>query len=224
MRDFFPLWPSRRERSEVQPLMPSEAYDRALAEATAHHARSKTYSGKLMRPHKIYLTALIARLGIGSALDYGCGKGAQYEWVDHEDGRRLEDIWGFTVAKYDPAWPPFAAEPVGQFDLVICTHVLGSIPVGDLDWALGRVIGFARKAVFLAEKIGPVKKTALSDPEGRPVDWPADRWLEAATPRARAFAGEVHFSFARKIPTGIETDRYRFDGGRWVFVDRMLKP
>lgn len=189
--------------------MPSAAYHRAIAEATVHHAASKTYSGKLMRPHKPALTEIVNRLGIESALDYGCGKAAQYEWVDHVDGKRLEQIWGFPVTKYDPACLPFAAEPVGKFDLVICTHVLGSIPLEDMDWALARIIGFANKAVYFAEKIGPVKKTALSV-AGRPTDWSPEEWLRAVSPHARSFHGEVHFAF-----------RLREDDG--VFVDRHVK-
>lgn len=198
--------------------MPSQAYFRALEEAKAHHASNKTYSGKFLRPHKKVLTPLIMRLGIESALDYGCGKSKQYEWVDPEDGRTLEQSWGFEVTKFDPAWPPFAAEPAGKYDLVICTHVLGSIPIIDLPWALTRILGFATKAAFFAEKLGPVKKTALSDPGGRPVDWPVERWLGAVAAAAAAFPGEVHFSFARKTGNGVETDRYRFLGSDWLLV------
>lgn len=198
--------------------MASDAYDRALEEARRHHAASKTYSGKLLRPHKRVLAPLIMRLGITSALDYGCGKGKQYEWVDPADGLTLEQAWGLTVTKYDPAWPPYAAEPGGRFDLVVCTHVLGSIPILDLNWVLERVMGFATKAVFIAEKIGPVKKTALSDPGGRPIDWPVERWLGAVAGAAAAFPGEVHFSFARKLDGGVETERYRFLGSDWLLV------
>ncbi len=187
--------------------MPSAAYHRAVAEATAHHASSKTYSGKLMRPHKPVLSEIIDRLDIESALDYGCGKGRQYDWIDPEDGKTLEQAWGFSVAKHDPCWPAFVAEPVGKFDLVICTHVLGSIPLEDLDWALARIFGFANKAVYFAEKIGEIKKTAISVP-GRPTDWLPNQWLQAVTPHARKFQGEVHFSFRTREDDGVFIDRH----------------
>lgn len=195
--------------------MPSKAYHRSVAEAAAHHAASKTYSGKLLRPHKPYLSDLIALLDATSVLDIGCGKGAQYEWVDHQDGKTLEQAWGVAVTKYDPAWPPFATEPVGTFDLVICTHVLGSVPIEDLDWFFDRVFGFADKAVFFAEKLGPVKKSALTAP-GRPTDWTAPQWLEAVKPHAKKFQGETHFSFRyREAEGAVYVDRYRCRNGRW---------
>lgn len=158
--------------------MGSKLYDKAVADAAAHHANSKTYSGKFLRPHKPYLSAMIADLEIRSALDYGCGKGEQYNWVDPEDGKTLEQAWGFEVAKFDPCWPPFAAEPVGNFDLVICTHVLGSIPIKDLSWVVERMLTLATKAVYIAEKIGPIKKAVHGDREGFPNEWSAARWQE----------------------------------------------
>src|SRR6478736_7415044 len=97
----------------------SKEYRQALAAATKHHANSKTYSGRFLRPHKPWLTDLIQRLDIKSALDYGCGKGEQYRWVDPADGQTLEQTWGFEVEKFDPAWPPYSAEPRGRYDLVM---------------------------------------------------------------------------------------------------------
>ncbi len=156
----------------------SKLYRRALAEATAHHARTKTYSGSFLRPHKPYLTDLIKRLGIRSALDVGAGKGRQYTWVDPDDGLTLEQAWGIKVTKYDPAWAPFAAEPEGQFDLVICTHTLGSIPIEDHAWFIPRLIGFATKAVYIAEKIGPIKKGVHGAREGFVNGWTREEWRE----------------------------------------------
>lgn len=156
--------------------MPSELYRRALADATAHHASSKTYSGKFLRPHKPFIAELIAELGIKSALDYGAGKGRQYEWVDPADGKTLEQAWGIEVAKYDPAWPPFANLPTGQFDLVICTHTLGSIPVKDMPWVLDRIFKKARKAVYFAEKIGLIRKRVHGDRVGFANGWNRDTW------------------------------------------------
>lgn len=195
--------------------MPSKAYDAAVAAAAAHHASSKTYSGKFLRPHKPVLSAIVARLGITSVLDYGAGKGAQYSWVDPADGKTLEQAWGFEVTKYDPAWPPYAAEPAGAFGLVICTHVLGSIPTRDLKWAFGRLFGCATKAVYLAEKIGPVQKAALAAVAGRPDNWSSEQWLEAVAPFAAAFKGETHFSFRHRDGDGVHIDRHRCVGGAW---------
>lgn len=199
--------------------MPSEAYRRALAEATAHHAKSKTYSGKFLRPHKPFLLDLAANLDLHSALDWGCGKGAQYTWVDPSDGKTLEQALGFAVAKYDPAWPPFATERPGPYDLVICTHVLGSIPTADLSWVLGRIYGAARKAVFIAEKIGPVHKQVISAQDEHPIGWDSERWRDELAPYASFYGVDTHLSFRMRGPDtdGVHVHRYRWADRRWSF-------
>lgn len=189
--------------------MRSEAYQRAVAEAARHHQRSKTYSGKLLRPHADYLDGLIERLEVRSALDYGCGKGEQYSWRDPAaGGRTLEERWGFEVAKYDPAWPPFAQLPAGPFELVIVTHVLGSIPLSDLGAVLDEIHGLATKAVFIGEKIGPVKKSALSAAGGRPVGWTRDQWAKEIAKHTRPGI-ETILSTVQRGPTGKECVRAR---------------
>jgi hypothetical protein len=155
---------------------PSPAYLAAVAEGQRHHLSSKTYSGSFLRVHKPFLSELIARLGIESALDYGCGKGAQYEWIDPADGLTLEQAWGFPVEKYDPCYPPFATEPTDQFDLVMCTHTISLIPLSDLEWVTRRILEFADKAVFIAEKIGDRKKGEIADPHNRAIAWSAEQW------------------------------------------------
>lgn len=186
----------------------SGEYDAALAQATAHHALNKTYSGSFLRPHKPWLSGLIARLGITSALDYGCGKGRQYQWVDPADGLTLEQAWGFEVAKFDPAWPPYAAEPEGQFDLVICTHVLGGIPLADHGWVLDRIFASARKAVFIAEKIGPVGKDVHGARDGMQNGWTALEWLDDIAPH-RVPDVETHLSVLYRSPHGKFTGRFQ---------------
>lgn len=158
-------------------IAPSSEYRRAVAEGARHHEESKTYSGSLLRPHKPFLSKMIERIDASSALDYGCGKGVQYEWVDPADGKTLEEAWGFPVAKYDPCWPPFAAEPEGEFDLVICTHTLALIPFSDLNWVTLRLFELARKGVFIAEKIGERKKREVADPERRAIGWGSQNWV-----------------------------------------------
>ena len=158
---------------------PSEDYRRSLDECRKHHESSKTYSGKLLRPHAPFIKAIIDRHDCRSVLDYGAGKGVQYRWVCDTPigsipvGMTIEEYWGISVTKYDPAYPPFAAEPQGQFDLVICTHVLGSIPDGDLGWVIDRLHALARKAIYVAEKLGPVKKRFLPVKSRTADDWAA---------------------------------------------------
>lgn len=146
--------------------------------------RSKTYSGLLLRPHAAAIGALIREHGCRSVLDVGCGKGEQYRWVSpgppHSavpSGLTLEQFWGVEVTKYDPAVPAYVAEPRGTFDAVLCTHVLGSVPTVDLPWFIDRLYGWASRVVYVAEKLGPVKKRVLDDVPGLPRGYQRADWL-----------------------------------------------
>jgi hypothetical protein len=154
--------------------MPSEDYGRALEASKRHHASSKTYSGKLVRPYMPFIRNLIRDYGCRSMLDYGCGKGVQYEWVMPARGVTIEEWLGIPVTKYDPAWPPFAAEPQGKFDLVICTNTLGAIPDADIGWVFDEICGLAGKVVYVSEQCGgEVKKGVIGAgrKQKRAADW-----------------------------------------------------
>lgn len=156
---------------------PSIEYLRALAEAQAHHATSKTYSGKFLRPHAPFIRDLMREHAVRSVLDYGCGKGEQYRWVSHGEGASIpggmtiSQYWGMEVHLYDPAWPPYATPPDsdGPFDMTLATHALGSIPLTDLNcWVMPRLAELTRKVCYIAEKIGEVRKDVFSEPNGMP--------------------------------------------------------
>jgi hypothetical protein len=190
---------------------PSELYLRCLEESKQHHASSKTYSGKFLRPHAPAVKQLIEEYRIRSILDYGCGKGEQYRWVSHggadqsiPEGQTLETYWGLPVQKFDPAYPPLSKRPSGEFDLVLCTHVLGSIPIIDLDWVLDELGAYASKVIYIAEKIGPVKKQVFSAPDQLPR-WTREQWLDLFyrfKVRHRATAARIWFATREKTETG----------------------
>lgn len=151
------------------PDAPSREYLVALLDAKKQHY-SHVCTGLFLRAHVPYLKQVIDRLGITSILDYGCGKGQQYDWVMPDYGMTVEQWWGVPVTKYDPAYPKFAKEPKGRFDLVICTHTLGMIPISDHGWVLDRLYGFATKALYLAERLDRPRKLV-----GAPMLRPANR-------------------------------------------------
>lgn len=181
--------------------MPSPEYFAALDLCREQHRGSKANSGRLLRPHREWIKNIIDELGCASILDYGCGRGEQYQWVDEKPpfaGLRLEQIWGLRVTKYDPACPPFDVEPKGFFDLVICTHVLPLIPVQDQEWMADRLYSFARKALYIALDIGgsPKVKKRQWRPSGLPEEWQVSDWLDLYQAR-RPQGIEVHLYLRR---------------------------
>ena len=155
-------------------MKPSPAYHAAL-EASKQVHKGKQFTGKFLRPHAPFIKEIIDRLGCKTVLDYGCGKGQQYEWIIPSTGQTIEQFWGVSVTKYDPAYKKFEAEPEGTFDLVICTQVLGAIPVSDISWVIDRLYSLANKALYISERLGDARKV-LGDNDLRPTNWDANKW------------------------------------------------
>ncbi|WP_192246101.1 methyltransferase domain-containing protein [Mesorhizobium silamurunense] len=190
----------------------SAEYYSALEQSKRHHASNKTFSGRFLRPHAPFIKEIIERLGCASILDYGCGKGAQYTWRNEDPvgsipvGMTIEEFWGVAVTKYDPAYLPFAAEPTGTFDLVICTHTLGSIPIADLPMIIDRLYSLSNKAIYIAEKIAPVKKQVFNRPDLHPFEWDAQRWAAAIR---RELPIEVTLSIREQRAEGVVVERMK---------------
>lgn len=144
----------------------SEDYEKHLEACRRHHAASKTFSGTgLIR----LLPALMDLLGDGrvyDVLDYGSGKGRQWELkfpYPMPDGpvTSLSGLLGSPVVRmYDPGYPPHAI-PVSledRFDLVICTNTLGLVPERDLPIVVRDLYRHARKYLFMSINLAPAKK------------------------------------------------------------------
>lgn len=195
-------------------MEPTKAYDEAL-EASKRIHKGKAFTGKFLRPHAIYIKEIIDRLGVKTILDYGCGKGHQYEWVIPSTGQTIEQFWGVEVVKYDPAYPKFDREPSGSFDLVICTQVLGAIPVSDHGWVIDRLYSLADKALYVSERLGEARKI-VGDQSLRPTEYGIHVWLETL---ARPKGIEVTAAFREIMPDGQKiTSHYRMTSGLWESV------
>lgn len=166
--------------------MPSERYAYYLDQCREHHATNKTFSGRGVLKHKRALLRLSETAGCTSGLDYGCGKGTQYEEAIDEQGRSLEDALGFAVRKYDPAVPRFSFKPEGTFDLVFCTDVLEHIPEEDQPWIIDEIVGFARKALFITVGSYPAKKRLPNGENAHICLKPKDWWEKLIDDRIRA--------------------------------------
>lgn len=92
-----------------------------------HDSSPDMFAGLSLMPHVHRIKRLIDQTGAKTILDFGCGKGKQYEKpikVGADEFPNIEAYWGVTVFKYDPAYEPFATFPGGSYDGVICTDVL----------------------------------------------------------------------------------------------------
>lgn len=181
---------------------PSDAYWKALEDAKQHHQTSKTFSGKFLKRYLDEICEVIKDYHCQTVLDLGCGKGLIYQERD------LEAEWGVKITKYDPAVPEFATEPDGQFDLVICTHVLGTIPIVDLPWFIDRMYRFSRRCVFVAERVSNPKKDWCDIAESCPVGWTAVKWLDELSPR-RPGGRVLFFTVVYPRPEGLLYGRFK---------------
>jgi hypothetical protein len=120
-----------------------------LVEITA----GETYPGRSLFPQAHKIKRLVERTNADTILDYGCGKGLQYnpQLVKVQDRvfDSILDYWEvLSVHCYDPAYPKFNALPVGKFDGVICTDVLEHCPEEDMEWIIGELFAYAERFVF----------------------------------------------------------------------------
>ena len=182
-----------RPSKRFQDLVALYARMHLEGEPTLQLAPAQTFDGSSLRRHLPAIRALIRACGARTLLDYGCGKAALYDERPLKlpgggEAASLRGYWGLESAvRYDPGYQPFAARPAGTFDLVVCTDVLEHCPEEDLDWILGEIFGFARRAVYLCIAAYPARKRL---PTGenvhvtiRPAAWWAERLQQAAEAR-----------------------------------------
>lgn len=128
-------------------------------------APEETYPGVSLLPHITRIKELIDGTGARTILDYGCGKGMQYEphrlrvpgggeW----DG--VIDYWDIDeVCCYDPCYERYSKLPQGKFDGVISTDVLEHCVEEDIAWIVAEMFSYANRFVFASVACYPAKTT-----------------------------------------------------------------
>jgi len=122
-----------------------------------------TFPGLSLPPQAGRVKRLIERTGARSILDYGAGKGRQYDGrFRGEDGRvydSIQDYWDVDYVQcYDPCYEPFSKLPGDRFDGVICTDVLEHCPEEDIPWIVREIFGYAAQFVYATIACYPAKK------------------------------------------------------------------
>lgn len=123
------------------------------------------------------------------------------------NGQTLEEYWGIEVTKYDPAWPEYSTPPEGKFDLVICTHVLGTIPIIDLPIFVHRLYRHTSKVLYVAERISEGPKKAWTEIEC-PIGWTAMQWIDLLGP-LRPGGIKVFLTVAYPRPEGVLYGKFK---------------
>ena len=117
-------------------------------------APQATFDGRSLAPQAPRIKRLIERTGATTILDYGSGKGQQYDpgplKVKGEgEWEGVIDYWGVDeVICFDPAYLPYSELPTGTFDGVISTDVLEHCPEEDVPWIVEEMFSFADKFLF----------------------------------------------------------------------------
>lgn len=156
---------------------PSPRYVSLLAEYRQLHTEGAiaqglsaedTFPGQSLPEHAPAIRALIEATGARSLIDYGSGKGRQYDWTDMTmaDGEVVPSLaayWGNPeIVLFDPGYPPLSERPAGPADGVVCTDVLEHCPEEDMAWILDEIFSLARRFVFANVASYPAAKTLPS--------------------------------------------------------------
>jgi len=112
------------------------------------------YGGKSIVPWITVIEDLIILTNSKTLLDYGSGKGFQYERMLLKDKNRMayqspQSYWNVSeIFCYDPGYPPYQKLPRKQYDAVILTDVLEHCYQEDIKWILTEIFSLAREFVF----------------------------------------------------------------------------
>ena len=183
----------------------------------------KTFDGQSLPKHAGTIGSIIATYNSKTILDYGSGKGAQYEPMNIKtpDGRKFSDIKTFwsvdTITCFDPGYQPFNRLPKGQFDGVVSTDVLEHCPREDIPWLLNEIFGFAKQFVYLNIACYPARKT-LPNGENAHCTLEAPRvWIQLVGQSVRRFPKPkcwIAFDVVKADETGeqgIVTELFEWD-------------
>ena len=116
-----------------------------------------TFAGKVRIQHASRISFFTKFCGARRLLDYGAGKGHQYD-LNRTDVD-LREVYGVTeITCYDPGHQPYSSLPDGSFDGVICLDVMEHCPEEDLPWIISEIIGYAERFAYFTVACFKAKK------------------------------------------------------------------
>lgn len=173
----------------------------------------QTFPGKSLLPQAARIKRLIETTGALTILDYGSGKGQQYEPTQVTDGNGgmwpgVLDYWDVDeVVCYDPCYAAYSSLPEGTFDGVVCTDVLEHCPEEDMEWIIRELFAYAGRFVFANVACYPAGKRLPNGENAhctiRPPPWWQDLFGAAAARRGDV-AWEVWIQWRQPDGTNME--------------------
>lgn len=145
----------------IEKIQPEDPNDPAfvIEQYKLMHSLGNRYRGGLHDDVIEHISAMVKKHKANTLLDYGSGKGRQYE--EHKSHKN----WGGILPTcYDPGYAPFSQKPEGRFDGVICTDVAEHVPTRHVGEFLEDVISYSQKFIMFVIFTGLARKTL---PDGR---------------------------------------------------------
>jgi len=170
-----------------------------------------TFPGFTLLSEAHHVKRLIDRTGALNVLDYGSGKGRQYDaravrLATGEVAESIVDYWGIDyVHCYDPSVPGFSNLPQGTFHGVVSTDVLEHCPEEDLPWIVEEMFGYAERFLYASVACFPAKKRLPSGENAHCTIRPPEWWAELFR-RVAAGAPGVFWKLSASVRTGEGAD------------------
>lgn len=162
-----------------------------------------------------HIRSLIELTESKTMLDYGSGKGRQYEAgvrVGHQIiAPSIQSLWQVDeITCFDPGVPEISSLPDGTFDGVIATDVLEHVPEDDVFWVVNELFAHAEKFVFASI---PCYLASATLPDGRNahITLRSPYWWLGVFQSARAQRPEIHFSLVFLIPIKGQDDHKKVE-------------
>lgn len=172
----------------IEVAQPSPLYGEAVRKSAEHHAENKTFSGRRVLHSWESLYALCQHYQPKTLLDYGCGKGVQWDYRDlvlpTASLPSLAGSLGVTPTLYDPCVPAYATKPPrgAMFDAAIVIDVLEYVPAADLSWVLDEIFAYASQFVLISAYCQrPTKNCVVEEDWNRPLYSWCERFIKAAS-------------------------------------------
>ena len=153
-----PLWtrenpsPRYRQLLTFYQKMHTQGYDRVVNGATIHTRPDEAFPGNELPLFAQPIELLIRMYGARTLLDFGAGKGKQYELpltVEDQVYPSVRAYWhGVDICCYEPALGATPLAEDARFDGVVSTDVLEHIAESDVPWVLNELFSRARYFVF----------------------------------------------------------------------------